>query len=195
VNAKATEVSESRPRIHAQLAELVVPIESLQQFKGNPNVGDVALIRRSLRRFGQYKPITVNVGTLTGRPNEIVAGNHTWQAARQEGWPDIARTLIDVDQEEAVGIVAADNRIAELAKRDPEILAEMLGGMDDLTATGYTEEDLAKLVADQSVDEGSDEDEDDPVWGVIITCRDEAQQLDLLQKLDAEGLDVRAMVR
>jgi hypothetical protein len=30
---------------------------------------------------------------------------------------------------------------------------------------------------------------------VIITCWDEAQQLDLLQKLDAEGLDVRAMVR
>jgi ParB-like chromosome segregation protein Spo0J len=198
VNArKATEVteaSETRPRIHTQLAELVVPIEELRQFKGNPNVGDVALIRRSLRRFGQYKPITVNIGTLTGRPNEILAGNHTWQAARQEGWPDIARTLIDVDQEEAVGIVAADNRIAELAKRDPEMLAEMLGGMDDLTATGYSEEDLAKLVGDQSVDEGGD-DEEDPVWGVIITCRDEAQQLDLLEKLDAEGLDVRAMVR
>ena len=191
----ARKVSESRPRIHEQLAELVVPIETLHQFEGNPNVGDVALIRRSLRRFGQYKPITVNIGTLTGRPNEILAGNHTWQAARQEGWPDIARTLIDVDQQEATGIVAADNRIAELAKRDPEMLAEMLGGLDDLEATGYTEEDLAKLLEDQSPDDAGEDDEDDPVWGVIITCRDEAQQLDLLQKLDAEGLDVRAMVR
>lgn len=188
-------VFEVRPRIHEQLADLVVPIESLHQFLGNPNVGDIPLLRRSLRRFGQYKPITVNIGTLTGRPNEILAGNHTWQAARQEGWPDIARTLIDVDQQEATAIVAADNRIAELAKRDPEMLAEMLGGLDDLEATGYTEEDLAKLLEDQSPDDADADDEDDPVWGVIITCRDEAQQLDLLQKLDAEGLDVRAMVR
>jgi hypothetical protein len=122
------------------------------------------------------------------------AGNHTWQAARQEGWTEIARTLTDVDEEEARGIVAADNAIAEKAKRDPDALAELLGGLDDLEATGYTDADLAKLLADDAGD-ADDEGEEDPVWGVIITCRDETQQLDLLQKLDAEGLDVRAMVR
>lgn len=180
-------------RIHPLIAELAVPIESLHQFKGNPNMGDIPLIRRSLRRFGQYKPITVNVGTHTGRPMEILAGNHTWQAARQEGWTEIARTLVDVDEEEARGIVAADNAIAEKAKRDPDALAELLGGLDSLDATGYTDSDLAKLL-EQPAD-ADDDDEEDPVWGVIITCRDEAQQLDLLQKLDAEGLDVRAMVR
>jgi ParB-like chromosome segregation protein Spo0J len=143
-------------RIHPLIADLAVPIDDLHQFKGNPNVGDIALIRRSLRRWGQYKPITVNVGTHTGRPMEILAGNHTWQAAKQEGWTEIARTLTDVDQEEALGIVAADNAIAEKAKRDPEALAEMLGGMDDLEATGYTDADLVKLL-----EVPADADEDD----------------------------------
>ncbi|WP_233717036.1 hypothetical protein [Mycolicibacterium vinylchloridicum] len=33
--------------------------------------------------YGQYRTIVVNKGTLTGRPNEVLAGDHTLMAASQ----------------------------------------------------------------------------------------------------------------
>ena len=54
----------------------------LNTFYLNPRRGDVTAIAGSLRTNDQYKPITVNVGTFTGRPNEVLAGNHTLMAFR-----------------------------------------------------------------------------------------------------------------
>lgn len=185
------------PRIHPDIADKVVPIDSLHEYHRNPNIGDVPKIAHSLRNNGQFKTITVNVGTYTGRPNEILAGNHTWKAAKELGWVDIARSLVDVDEQTAARIVADDNHTAELAKRDPEKLAELLGFIaeDDLAKSTFTDDELAKLLGGDDEGDADVDDEGEPVWGVIITCRDEAQQLDLIERLAAEGHDVRAMVR
>jgi site-specific DNA-methyltransferase (adenine-specific) len=97
-------------RIHDSLAELAVPIKSLRPYKGNPRVGDIATIRESLETNGQYRPIVVRRAT-----NEVLAGNHTWQAARELGWQEIAATFVDVDAEQARRIVLVDNRAKDLA--------------------------------------------------------------------------------
>ena len=55
----------------------------LRYFHRNARQGDVGVIMGSLKAHAQYRPIVVNLGTYTGRPNEVLAGNHTLQAIRQ----------------------------------------------------------------------------------------------------------------
>lgn len=120
-------------------------VAELQTFERNPRRGDVAAIAASLERRGQYRPIVVNAGTLTGRPNEVLAGNHTMLAARRLGWDTIDVSLVDVDAQAAAEIVAADNRLADLGDYDKTDLHDLLASLESLDGTGYLESDLAKL--------------------------------------------------
>lgn len=122
-----------------------LPLADLHPFHKNPRKGNVQVIADSLRVNGQYKPIVVNRGTLTGRPNEILAGNHTYAAAHRLGWGTMDAVLIDVDEEQAQRIVVADNRSSDLGTYDNELLAELLDGLADLDGTGYTAADLEAL--------------------------------------------------
>lgn len=127
----------------------------LNLFHKNPRVGNVDVIKSSLRAHGQYKPVLINVGTHTGRPNEVLAGNHTVKAIRDlaEEYPDDNRWqnvdvwTIDVDDDRAARIVVADNRTAELGHTDDESLLELLQELDDLDGTGYVEDDVDDLIA------------------------------------------------
>lgn len=121
------------------------PVGELSEYGRNPRRGDVAAIRASMKRLGQYKPIVVNTGTLTGRPNEILAGNHTFRAACQLGNATVRTVWVDVDEDTARGIVLADNRTGDLATYDPEKLLEILSALPDLDATGYSKADAKAL--------------------------------------------------
>ena len=78
------------------LSALAVEIDSIRPFEANPRRGDVEAVAESLRVNGQYRPIVVNRPT-----GEILAGNHTWQAAKRLGWKSIAATFVEVDAEQA----------------------------------------------------------------------------------------------
>lgn len=117
----------------------------LNTFHRNPRRGDVAKIAESLRRHGQYRAIVVNEGTLTGRPMEVLAGNHTLMAARSLDWERIDAAIVDVSEEDAAAIVLADNRLADLGGYDSTDLHALLSGLDSFDGTGYTSTDLAAL--------------------------------------------------
>jgi len=149
-----------------------IPVKDLRTFHLNPRKGDVQSIRESLRVNGQYKPIVVNVGTHTGRKNEVLAGNHTLLAARDEGWATISVCYVDVDGDQAARIVAADNRTADRGGYDEQLLAELLGELPDLKGTGFDQGDLDALVsllepAAEDDDETILEDTDRAGWPVI----------------------------
>ena len=125
-------------------------------------------IKGSLARFGQQKPIIVT------RDNVIRAGNGTWQAAKELGWTKIDVVRTDLQGSEATAFSIADNRTAELATWDPDMLEAELSS---LTEDGWSSEDLDKLgfndkeieeviqeardIAD-SVDEGTTEEDEPP---------------------------------
>lgn len=133
-------------------ASLQAPVAALNHFHRNPRVGNVDAIAQSLRRNGQYRPITVNRGSLTGRPAEVLAGNHTLKAARSLGWQTIAVTWVDVDDEAATRIVLADNRTADLGEYDTRELGTLLLDLDgDLEGTGYEPWDYDSILSDLSV--------------------------------------------
>jgi len=132
----------------------VAPAE-LNTFHRNPRKGDVKAIAASLKAHDQYKPITVNLGTATGRPNEVLAGNHTLMAIRDlaERYPDDPRWTgvlvhwINVDDDRCNRIVAADNQTAQLGGFDAEELLALIDGYDDIESMGFTDTDIADLNA------------------------------------------------
>lgn len=121
---------------------VMVGVEELHPYPNNPRKGNVDLIAESLSTYGQYKPITVN-----RKNNEILAGNHTFQAAQQLEWKEIAVTYVDVDDATAAKIVAIDNKTSDMGGYDTEKLLELLDELPDLEATGYTQDDIDSLMA------------------------------------------------
>lgn len=142
----------SEPAVVHDLTVTREPVAGLHTYHRNPRQGDVSAIQKSLVVNGQYRPLVVNRGTHTGRPDEVLAGNHTLMAARDAGWADLAVCWVDVDDDHAARIVAADNRTADLGGYDERLLAELLGDLPDLAGTGYTEDDLHRLVSDLADD-------------------------------------------
>jgi len=132
--------------IPESLAELAVPVADLVPYGRNVRRGSVDVIRESLSAHGQYRPIVVRRST-----NEVLAGNHTLAAAVELGWPEIAATYVDVDDEQALRIVLVDNRAADVGGYDDEALLAVLKELEateaGLSATGYADEDLDDLLA------------------------------------------------
>ncbi|SHL47528.1 site-specific DNA-methyltransferase (adenine-specific) [Pseudonocardia thermophila] len=123
------------------------PTADLRLYHRNPRVGNTSRIAESLTVNGQYKPVVVNRGTHTGRPNEVLAGNHTLKAARDLGWETLAAVTVDVDDDQAARIVAADNRTSDLGSYDNRLLLELLTDLPNLDGTGYDPGDLDALEA------------------------------------------------
>lgn len=134
--------------IDASLESLRVPIDSLEPYPGNPREGDVEAIRKSLRRFGQKKPIVAR--SLKGSPSQIVAGNHLWLAMKEEGMEEIAASISEMSDEDAQAYLIADNRTAELGGYNEVDLASILRELrsrGDLEGTGYNDREVEQFLA------------------------------------------------
>jgi ParB-like chromosome segregation protein Spo0J len=120
--------------------------------------------------------------------------------------PTALAHLIECDDATATRINLVDNRVADVGDYDQAALAALLAVLeDDLVGTGYavSEADLftagedtadEPLPADRLPEPGDAEvSHAEPTWGVVVRCANETQQTTLLEKLIAEGLDVRAL--
>lgn len=119
----------------------IVPIDSVKPYRKNPRVGNLPAIRESLRTNGQFRPLIVQRSSM-----EIIGGNHTWKAAKAEGWTKIAVVVLDVDDEQAKRIVLADNRTNDLSTYDTDVLAEIIGSLPSAVGTGYDDEAVKELL-------------------------------------------------
>lgn len=122
-------------------------ISDLSTYHKNPRRGDVDAIAESLKARGQYRPIVVNVGTHASHDYEILAGNHTYLAAKKLGWKTIQATTVDVDDDQAAQIVLADNRLADLGGYDDETLSALLSDVSSLDGLGWSQDDVDELAA------------------------------------------------
>jgi ParB-like chromosome segregation protein Spo0J len=141
-----------------------VRINDLTPYPQNPRRGDIQAIAESLSYHGQFKPIVVNK-----KNNTILAGNHTYKAAKRLGWKHISVVYVDVEPIEARRIMLADNRINDLASYNEGLLETVLKTFDDLNGTGFTDGDikaLEKIINDgenpKSDKEPSEKLQDDP---------------------------------
>ena len=135
----------------------LVPVSDLRHHPANPRRGDIEAIADSLTYHGQYRPIVVN-----RRTSEVLAGNHTLAAARKLGWSNIAAVYVDVEEEDARRIMLVDNRTADRASYDEELLLDILKGLPDLEGTGFDRADLDVLELGGSPGFGSSDDDAEP---------------------------------
>ena len=117
-----------------------VPINTLESYPTNPRRGDIEAIAQSLKAHGQYRPIVVQYGS-----NFILAGNHTFKAAKKLGWKKIKITYVEVDEETARKIVLADNRLTDLATYNEPLLKSLLTALPELEGTGFTQSEVETL--------------------------------------------------
>lgn len=122
-------------------------ISDLSTYHKNPRRGDADAIAESLKARGQYRPIVVNIGTHASHDYEILAGNHTYLAAKKLGWKTIQATTVDVDDDQAAQIVLADNRLADLGGYDDETLSALLSDVSSLDGLGWSQDDVDELAA------------------------------------------------
>lgn len=144
-----------------------VPIDTLTPYPGNPRRGDVDAIAQSITANGVYKPIVVQTSTST-----ILAGNHTWQAAKHLGHDKIDVVWADVDDETAQRIVLVDNATNDKATYDFGELKVILDDLDTLDGTGYNLDDLEAITA-RALEELDDPDTDrEPTTGELLELAD-----------------------
>lgn len=183
---------------HHDLTVHEIPVGDLALLPGNPREGDVGAVSESMRVNGVYQPIIVNKGTHTGRPFEVIAGNHRAQAAQQLGHDTIPAVILDVGEEQATRIALADNRTSDLATYNDDALALMLQQLPDLTGTGYDGDDLDQLLRslepadDDPVDSGTEEDYAEK-WQIVVDCDGEADQEKVYSMLQKEGYSCRVL--
>lgn len=123
---------------------------------------NIEAIAGSLDKFGQRRPLVV-------WDNIIIAGNGTVEAAKSLGWKDIEITRVPTEwtSDQARAYALADNRTAELADWDPEMLANQLIDLDsmgfDMTELGFTpNNDRGNFLDDLRVEGGDDDDDSGP---------------------------------
>jgi hypothetical protein len=189
-------------KIIDELLPFAVPITNLVELPGNPRKGDVQAIARSLRVFGQRKPVVARrTGTdEEGRPvGYVTAGNHNLKAARDElGWDVIAATWVEEDETTAAAYALADNRTADLGDYDKDLLLDQLQQVADaardelLEATSYSSDDIETMMRRAGLldDEQSEVETEAISWGVFDLDTVVAKAFTYYRAL---GLPVRAL--
>lgn len=113
------------------------PIADLFPHPYNPREGDIGAITESLRRYGQYRPI---VATIEGI---ILAGHHVVRAAKALGWTTVNAVFIEANEIDAMRILLADNRTADLATYDDDLLKRTV---TTDTSVGWQPDDIQALL-------------------------------------------------
>lgn len=128
-----------------------VDIDLIEPHPKNVRQGDIGAISESLKAHGQYRPIVVDK-----RTNQILAGNHTWKAAKSLGWKQIQAGFVETkDDDEALRILLADNKANDLAMYDTSSLEDLLKELAKtdigLEGTLFDLDDLNNLQIDNDV--------------------------------------------
>lgn len=183
----------------------LVAVDKLQPHPDNPRKGSVDGIAKSIAANGFYRPVVVQKSS-----SRILAGNHSWEAAKAEGLKKIPVVWVDVDDKQALKILLADNKTSDDAVYDELALAQILlearaGG--NLDGTGYSELDLGELfksMGDEILKAAGPGDEDGEQapksggykeqYGVIVMCQNEAHQQEVFDQLVADGRECKIVV-
>ena len=123
-------------------------IDDVSPHPRNVRQGDIGVISQSLQAHGQFKPIVVDRRTM-----QILAGNHTWKAAKSLGWAKIDVSFVDTkNDQDALRILLADNRTSDMASYDDDgleiLLKELAESVDGLDGSLFDGDDLDVLIAD-----------------------------------------------
>ena len=180
----------------------------------------VKQIAASIKAFGFTRPILICDGGIIAGHGAMLAvqllldmGEKIYPAPGKkhgaEPFPDGMIPVVDasgLSAQEAKALVIADNRLAELAPWDTELLAIELEdirlvGEVDFGLTGFDMAELEKVLDAGAGGEQEQEQESDcseqniaARFDVLIECSTEVRQTEILNILESEGIPCRALI-
>lgn len=119
-----------------------VAVEQLIPYTNNPRRNDKAVdvVVESIKEFGFKNPI------IADKNNTIIAGHTRLLAAKKLGIKEVPIIKVeDLTEQQIKAFRLADNKTAEFAEWDMELLAQELEGLDDIF-TGFNEVEIADIL-------------------------------------------------
>ncbi len=140
-------------------------VSALKPYARNARTHSRKQIRKiasSIERFGFVNPVLIDEG------HQIIAGHGRVAAAKLLGWPEVPVLRIEhFSEAEKRAYILADNRLAEEAGWDREILAIELQGLIDIDfsieLTGFDAVEIDLILDEAAAAEAPDQDLDDEV--------------------------------
>lgn len=131
----------------AEIKAVMMDIESIHPYENNPRRNEKAVeaVANSIKRFGFRNPIIVD------KNNVIISGHTRRLASIALGLKQVPVVVgDDLTEEQVKAFRLADNRVAELAVWDEDLLKqEMAKVLDmDLSDFGFKQEDIDEILAD-----------------------------------------------
>lgn len=129
----------------------LVPVEKLVPYVNNArthNADQIMKLRSSLREFGFVNPVIID------RDYNVVAGHGRIMAAKEEGYSEVPCVYADfLTEAQKKAYILADNRMALDAGWDEELLRVEIEALQaeafDLSLTGFGEDEIADLFAEE----------------------------------------------
>lgn len=181
------------------------PLGWLTPYENNPRNNDEAVepVANSISEFGFKVPI---VATSDG---EIIDGHTRWKAAKKLKLKTVPVIIADdLTEEQVRAFRLADNKVAEIAQWDIELLLSEIESVDNLdmtlfgfTDSDYTLDDFEDEETDTDISEGEIESEGDSVssveYGDIyqlgrhrLMCGDSTSAGDMKELVNGEKIDL-----
>ncbi len=170
----------------------MVDVGALELHPRNPNQGDFGAIHESVATNGFWGALVVQKST-----NRVLVGNHRLAVSRELGITEVPVLWVDVDDEQALRVLTADNRTARLGSDNIEVLTEVLMSLASsdlgLAGTGFDGDDLDAMLNDMAENEPTAEPEPkEPVLQVVIACESKEHQRAVLAKVEELGYEAKA---
>lgn len=169
-------------------------IQKIRPYEKNPrkNDGAVKYVAESIKKFGFKVPIVID------RDGVIVAGHTRFKAANKlklDAVPCIVAD--DLTEEQIKAFRLADNKVAEKAEWDFELLNEELDDLFDfdMDLFGFGDE-----VEEEDEEERPAVERDDlsgqvgEMYQIVIECANETEQEQLFYRFTEEGLKCRTLI-
>ena len=192
-----------------------VDLSKLVRWSGNPKDHDKGAINESIRKHGFRDPMELDEST-----GQLVAGHGRLDTLQQmkaagEAAPDYivvegGAWLVPIimsdfgDELNARSYIIANNRINELGGWNDAELAKWLSDLaaqDLLPGTGYDADDLDDLLKRIASDDAEPPKEPKDLgalgemeFRIVVECANEQEQATLLERFEAQGLKVKALI-
>lgn len=189
----------SGPASHMQKwpgAKVVLrPLDWLKPYAGNARThspAQVGQIAASITEWGFTTPILAE-------PNgTIIAGHGRVLAAQSLGLAEVPVMIASGWTPAQVrAYVLADNKLAENAGWDKELLRLEIGAIKDagfdLVLAGFGDKELKKLLTIEPPADASPQ-LDKLSFAIVVRCTDENEQVRVLTELEAQGLKCEALI-
>lgn len=127
-----------------------VDIKEIKAYAKNPRKNDAAVeaVANSIKEFGWKQPLVIDPTTM-----EIVAGHTRYKAAKKLGCKTVPCVMADdLTAEQIKAYRLADNKTAELAEWDFDLLGDELGDIEDIDMAEFGF-DLSAISDDDEVTE------------------------------------------